>query len=82
MTFKLSPPTQDVKIAMVRRHFSRECPSVGHWTAKGGARENAKGKGKGKGGGKAGVKGSGRGVAFKGSCFACGENRAQSQRVH
>ena len=54
-------------------HFSRECPSMGHGTAKGGVRGNAKGKGKGKGGGKAGVKGSGRGVAFKGSCFACGK---------
>ena len=44
------------------------------WGLQGVSRGNATGKGKGKGGGKTGVKGGGRGgVAFKGSCFACGD---------
>ena len=74
MTFKQLLPTPDVTIAMVGDIFPASALPSAMGLPRGGARGNAKSKGKGKGGGKAGVKGCcGRGVAFKGSCFACGK---------
>ena len=73
MTCKLSPPTLDVIIAMVGGIFPASALPWAMGLPREARGETRRARGRAKGGGKAGVKGSGRGVAFKGSCFACGK---------